>query len=128
MLKMIDKSVCDQFVVEARLAVKDESRTIHSPEVSSTIKEIYDFYLNKGIDSVAACVRRRTRHRALFDLSMINTLFPAVRCAFIEKILICCDEIDQLLKADEQAPKLSQERRRYLVFLKEVLECLKPTL
>lgn len=128
MLKMIDKSVCDQFVVEARLAVKDESRTIHSPEVSSTIKEIYDFYLNKGIDSVAACVRRRTRHRALFDLSMINTLFPAVRCAFIEKILICCDEIDQLLKADTQAPKLSQERRRYLVFLKEVLECLKPTL
>lgn len=128
MLKMIDKSVCDQFVVEARLAVKDESRTIHSPEVSSTIKEVYDFYLNKGIDSVAACVRRRTRHRVLFDLSMINTLFPAVRCAFIEKILICCDEIDQLLKADEQVPKLSQERRRYLMFLKEVLECMKPTL
>lgn len=128
MLKMIDKSVCDQFVEEARRAVKDESRTIHSPEVSSTIKEVYDFYLNKGIDSVAACVRRKTRHRALFDLSMINTLFPAVRCAFIEKILICCDEIDQLLKADAKAPKLSQERRRYLMFLKEVLECMKPTL
>lgn len=43
MVKMIDKSVCDQFVEEARLAVKDESRTIHSPEVSSTIKGIYDF-------------------------------------------------------------------------------------
>lgn len=125
---MIDKSVCDQFVEEARRAVKDESRTIHSPEVSSTIKEVYDFYLNKGIDGVAAYVRRRTRHRALFDLSMINTLFPAVRCAFVEKILVCCDEIDQLLKVDAQAPKLSQERRRYLMFLKEVLECMKPTL
>ena len=128
MVKMIDKSVCDQFVEEARLAVKDESRTIHSPEVSSTIKEIYDCYLSKGIDGVAAYVRRRTRHRALFDLSMINTIFPAVRCAFIDKIVVCCNEIDQLLKADEQAPKLSQERRRYLVFLKEVLECLRPTL
>jgi len=128
MLKMIDKSVCDQFVEEARRAVKDESRTIHSPEVSSTIKGIYDCYLSKGIDGVAAYVRRKTRHRALFDLSMIDTLFPAVRCAFIEKILICCDEIDQLLKVDAQAPKLSQERRRYLMFLKEVLECMKPTL
>lgn len=128
MLKIIDKSVCDQFVEEARLAVKDESRTRHSPEVSSTIKEIYDCYLSNGIDGVAVYVRRRTRHRALFDLLMIDTLVPAVRCAFIEKILVCCDEIDQLLKADEQAPKLSQERRRYLIFLKEVLECLRPTL
>ncbi len=42
--------------------------------------------------------------------------------------MVCCDEIDQLLKADAQAPKLSQERRRYLMFLKEVLECMKPTL
>lgn len=42
--------------------------------------------------------------------------------------MVCCDEIDQLLKADAQVPKLSQERRRYLMFLKEVLECMKPTL